>query len=106
MMMVVVVVVVVVVMMMMMIIDIAIPDDLNTNTNKTAKLSQCKAREMAVGRLWKGRAKIGPIITGTLGTVKKGSDQNCQLLPGHRLVIELQNITLMSTAHCICNVLG
>jgi len=30
------------------------------------------------------------VIAGALGTIKKGSDQNLQLLPGHTLAIELQ----------------
>jgi len=42
-----------------------------------------------------------PVIIGALGTIKKGFDQNLHLLPGHPSVIELQNITLMSTAHII-----
>jgi len=47
------------------------------------------------------RAKIVTIMIGALGTIKKGLDQNLQLLPGHLSAIELQNITLMSTAHII-----
>ena len=50
--------------------------------------------------------KIVPVITGALGTIKKGLYQNRQLLPGHRLAIELQKITLMSTAQSNCRVLG
>ena len=48
------------------------------------------------------RTKIVPVITGALGTIKKGLDQNLQLLQGHRSVIELQNVTLMSNAHILC----
>ena len=40
-----------------------------------------------------------PVIIGALGTIKKGFDQNLQLLPDHRSAIELQKITLMSTTH-------
>jgi hypothetical protein len=29
------------------------------------------------------KIKIGPVIIGELETIKKGSDQNLQLLPGH-----------------------
>jgi hypothetical protein len=56
--------------------------------------------------MWKVRTKIVPIITGVLGTIKKGSDQNLQSLPGHPLAIELQEVTLMGTAaHSIREVL-
>ena len=44
--------------------------------------------------------KIVPVITGALGTIKKGLDQNLQSLPGHPSALGLQ-ITLMSTTHII-----
>jgi len=56
--------------------------------------------------MWNVRTKIVPVIIVALGTIKKGSDQNLQLLPGHPSAIELQKIALMSTAHIICEVLG
>ena len=49
--------------------------------------------------MWRVRTKIVPVAIGTLGTIHRGSDQNLQLLPGHPSAIELQKITLMSTAH-------
>jgi hypothetical protein len=51
--------------------------------------------------MWELRKKLVPVITGTLGTVKEGSDQNLQLIPGHLSATELQKITLMSTEHSI-----
>jgi hypothetical protein len=51
--------------------------------------------------MWKVGTKIVPIITGALGTIKKGLDQKLQLLLGHLLDTELQKITLRSTAHII-----
>jgi hypothetical protein len=81
-----------------LLIDIALPDDPNVNTKETEKLSQYKELDMAVSRMWKGRTKIVPVTIGALGTIRKGLDQNLQLLPGHRSATELQNVTLMSTA--------
>jgi len=52
------------------------------------------------------RATIVTIVIGTLGTIKKGLDQNLQFLSGHLSATELQKITLMSTAHIIRKVLG
>jgi len=51
--------------------------------------------------MWEVRTKIVPVIIGALGTIKKGLDQNLQLIPGHLSATELQKITLMSTAHSI-----
>jgi len=50
--------------------------------------------------------KILPLLVGALGTVKKEVDQNLQLLPGHLSAMQLQKITLMSTAHSIRKVRG
>jgi hypothetical protein len=61
---------------------------------------------MEVSRMRKVRTKIVPVITEALGTIKKELDQNLQLLPGHTSDIELWKITLMSTAHSNCRVLG
>jgi len=57
-----------------------------------------------------GYGKVGTnivlVITGASRTIKKGLNQNIQLLPGHPSAVELQKVTLMSTAHIICKVLG
>jgi len=63
-----------------------------------------KDLEVEVGKMWRGRTKITPVVAGALGIIKKGLDKDLQLLPGHPSVTELQ-ITLMSTAHTICKAL-
>jgi hypothetical protein len=82
-------------------IDLGTPVDSNVNIKATEKLSKCKDLDIDVSRMWKVRTKIVPAITGALGTIKKGLDQNLQLLPGHSSATELQKIILMSTAHVI-----
>ena len=47
---------------------------------------------------------VAPVKTGTLGTIKKGLNQDLQFFAGHPSSIEL-HITLMSTAHLIPKVL-
>jgi hypothetical protein len=51
--------------------------------------------------MWKMREKILPVIIAALGKIKKGLDQNLQLLEGQPWAAELQKVTLMSTAHSI-----
>jgi len=84
---------------------IAIPDDSNVSTKET-ETKQFKDLEIEVSRMWKVRTKIVPVIIGALGKIKKGLGQDLQLLPSHLSAIELQKITLMSTAHTIRKVLG
>jgi hypothetical protein len=62
--------------------------------------------EIAISRMFIVRTKIVPVTIGALGRVKKGSDQNLQLLAGHRSASELQKVTLMSTAHSIVKCWG
>ena len=52
------------------------------------------------------RTKIVPVLAGSLGTFKKGIDQNLQLLPGNPSVTEPQKIVLINTAHIIHKVPG
>ena len=54
---------------------------------------------MEISRLWKVGTKTVPVTLGTLGTIKKGLDQNLLLLPGHPSAIRVQKTTLMSTTH-------
>ena len=56
--------------------------------------------------MWQMRTKIVRVISEALETIKKGLDQNLQLLPGHPSVTALQKVTLMNTAHIIRKVLG
>ena len=65
-----------------LLINIAIPDYSNFSTKETEKPRKYKDLEMDVRRMWKVRIKIVPIIIGALGKIKKGLDQNLQLLPG------------------------
>jgi len=89
-----------------LLINTAIPDDSNVQTKETEKLSKYKDLEIKVSRSWKVRAKTLPVIIAALATIKEVLDQNLQLLQSNPLAIELQKITLMSTAHIIREVLG
>jgi hypothetical protein len=60
--------------------------------------------ESDVSRMWTVRTKTVSVTTGALGTIKKGLE-NLQLLPGHKSVIDLPKITLISSAHIIHKVL-
>jgi hypothetical protein len=42
-----------------------------------------KGLEIEFSRMWKVGTKTVPVIIAASGTIKKGLDQNIQLLPGH-----------------------
>ena len=56
--------------------------------------------------MWKERTKFVPVVTGALGTIKKGLYQNLQLLPGHPLAIQLRKFAPMNGEHILPKVLG
>ena len=79
------------------------------NNNMIQTLTQKKLKnqeDTKTWRMWKERTKFMPVINGALGTIQNGLEQILQLLQGHPSATELQNITLMSTAHIIRKVLG
>jgi len=82
---------------------VALADDLIAITKEAEKRSKCEDVETEVGRMWKVRTKIVPII---IGATEKGLYPNLQLLPGYPSAIELQKIKLISTPHSVCKVLG
>jgi hypothetical protein len=55
--------------------------------------------------MWKVRTEIVPVVSGALGTIKKGLDEILQLLPGHPAAIRIQKFTPMCKAHIIPKVL-
>jgi hypothetical protein len=61
-------------------INVAIPDDSNFKTKEIEKLNKYKHIEIEFSRIWKLRTQISSIIIGPLGTIKKGLDQNLQLI--------------------------
>jgi energy-converting hydrogenase Eha subunit G len=68
-----------------LLMDVVIPDDSNINIKETEKLSKYKDLQVEVNRTCKASIKIVPVITGTLGTIKKGLDHKFQLLLGDLL---------------------
>jgi hypothetical protein len=57
-----------------LLIDTAVPFDSNVNTQGTEKISKYKGLEIEVSKMLNMKTKIGPVITGALGTIKKGSE--------------------------------
>jgi hypothetical protein len=55
--------------------------------------------EINISKMWKVRIKTVPVITGALGTIMKGLDQNLQLLPGDLSARATED----HTEHCTCH---
>jgi len=87
-------------------IGMAVPSDRNTSVKVTEKLSKCKVLEIETSRMWGMRTETIPVIIGALGTIKKGLETYLGRIPGQISISELQNITLLGTAHILRRVLS
>ena len=56
--------------------------------------------------MWKLKTKIIPVVIGTLGMIKKGTQNFTDQIPGKPSLQEMQKIVLVRTAHIIQKVLS
>ena len=85
----------------------AVPSDRNISVKVTEKLSKYKDLEIETSRLmWGMRTETIPVINGALGAIKKGLETYLGRIPGQISISELQQITLLGTAHILRRVLS
>ena len=56
-------------------IGMSVSSNCNISANEFEKLSKCKDLEIEIAKMWKMKTKIIPVIVGTLGTIKKGTQK-------------------------------
>ena len=56
--------------------------------------------------MWKIRTKTIPVVTGTLGMIKNGTENFINQIPGKPSPQEIQEILFTSTAHMLRKVLS
>lgn len=84
-----------------LLIDIAIPDDNNITVKEAEKISKYKDLQIEIQRMWNVKAKVIPLVIGSLGTVKKGCHTYFQQIPGKPSIPEVQKIALLGSAHIL-----
>ena len=89
-----------------MLIDMAVPSDRNTSVKVAEKLSKYKDLEIEITRMWGMKTQTVPGVSGALGAIKKGIDQQISKLPGNINVTELQKVALLGSAHILRKVLS
>ena len=65
-----------------------------------------KDLEIEIKRMWHLKPTLIPVVMGALGTVKKGTNEYSQQIPGKPSLIKTQKISLKSTAHILRKVLS
>ena len=80
--------------------------DKNLSSREFGKISKYKDLEIKIERMWHLKTTLIPAVVGALGTVKKGTNEYLQQIPGMPSLIEIQKIALTSTAHILRKVLS
>lgn len=83
------------------IIDIAVPSERNTSLSFSGKISKYKDLEIEIRRMWGMTTTIIPVIIGSLGLIKSGSQNIISQIPGNINLFELQKSALLGTAHIL-----
>lgn len=84
-----------------LLIDVAIPDDQNITLKEAEKISKYKDLQIEVQRMWNTKAKVVPVVIGSLGAIKKGFHKHLEQIPGKPSAYELQKIALQGSAHIL-----
>ena len=87
-------------------IDMAIPSDRNNSTKVSEKLFKYKDLDIEITRMWQMRTEIVPVVIGTLGVIKKGSEKLVREIPGNINLWKIQKTALLRTAHILWKVLS
>ena len=82
-------------------IDMSNPSDNNVSVKEIEKLSKYKDLEIEITKMWRIKAVTVPVIIGALGVINKNVEKHIRKLPCTLNIQEMQNITLMGTAHIL-----
>ena len=87
-------------------IDMSVPSDTNVSLKIFEKLSKYTDLEIEVTKMWHLKTTALLLVIGALGMVVKIVSNYISQIPGAPYLTELQNITLMGTAHILPKVLS
>ena len=71
-------------------IYMSVPSDSNISAKEFEKLSKYKDLEIEIAKMWKMKTKTIPVIVGTLGMIKKGTQKYVNEIPGNLSFAEIQ----------------
>ena len=77
-----------------------------TSVKMIEKLSKYKDLGIEISTIWGLKTETVSVVIGALGQVKKGLGKYVEKLPGNINIEELQEISLLDTAHILRKVLS
>jgi hypothetical protein len=84
-----------------MLIDVAISGDRNVIKKEAEKILKYKDLTIEIQRIWNVKTRVIPVIIGATGTISKPFRKNVSNITGNHEVRELQETTILSTAHIL-----
>jgi hypothetical protein len=79
-------------------------DDNNMLKKKAEKIFKYKDSAIEIQRMWNVKTNVIAIITGETGTISKSFRKNLSNIPGKHEIKELQQISILGTAHILWKV--
>ena len=79
----------------------SVPSDRNISAKVFEKLAKYKDLEIEVEKMWRLKTTTIPVVVGSLGLIKKGTNQFLEKSPGNPCLFEVQKIVLNSIAHVL-----
>ena len=67
----------------------SVPSDSNISVKEFEKLGKYKDLEFYIAKMWKMKTKPIPVIVGTLGMIKKGTQKYVNEIPGNLSLAEI-----------------
>ena len=82
-------------------IGVKIPADQNVSVTEFEKLFKYNGLETKVEKPWHMKTVTTPVVTGTLGMIKKVTEEQLEQIPGSPNLVEMQKIAPTGTAHIL-----
>ena len=84
-----------------LLIDMSIPTERNTSLETMEKLTKYKDLEIQIEKTWGMKTTTVPVIIGTVGLVKKGTENYIGKIPDNIRITELMKTVLLVTARIL-----
>ena len=82
-----------------------VPSDRNIALKEIEKKSKYKDLGVEIQRMWQMKTIVLPVVTGVLGTVKKGMVEDIEKVAKSASVTEIQKICMLGSARILRKVL-
>ena len=84
-----------------MLTDVAISRDINVIKKEAEKILKYKDLTIEIQRMWDVKTNVIPVIIGATGTISKSFRKYVNKIPGKHEVKEIQETTILGTAHIL-----